>query len=418
MGSHVTGRRQAALLLLVGMATAMAMAIAVGLVVTVRAVLIRAVGGGPVVLDRLLVTRLNMIFSDRAQAIVKGDPTSLASHYDLQSTYGRWALDHEQRRIRYVQAWSQARRVRLVASTVEIRVDSADVKGDIAQIRLRQSADFAYLYDADPGARPDHFGIGTRHFIELVRRQDAWLIRRDWYTDPLDEDTLVSNVRPALVPEGASPTTVVPGRVRGDARPSTGAMLVLPDVSSGLPRAPRYDRACAVSYADEYCGSAWGCGNNREYNPMYKDFTGLGGDCTNFASQVLGDQSGGGLPMDWTWRYKYEGSDAGASRAWAQAGALVDYLMASGRAVRMIRGTYADVVTPSERYPYGAIGALDLGDLIGYEEKGRLVHLAVVTGTDSHGYVVVDSHTADRYHVPWDIGWDRETVFWLLKIVY
>lgn len=391
--------------------------VAVALASAAASMLVRTVGGPPVVLDRLLVTRLNMVFSDRAQAIVQGNPESLVSHYDLESTYGRWALDREERRVRYVQAWSKARGVRFVDSAVEIRLDSTEVKGDVARIRLRQSTDFAYLYDADPAARPDHFGIGTRHFVELVRKEDTWLIRRDWYTDPLDEDTAIADVRPALVPEGAFPTVIDQQHLQEDARFSASAKAS-PGMPSSPPETSRYDRGNAMTYADEYCGSAWGCGNNREYNSRYKDFTGLGGDCTNFVSQVLGDAAGGGLPMDWAWRYTYGGMGAGASRTWAQAGALTAYLVASGRAARMVRGTYADVVTPSESYPHGAIGALDLGDLIAYEEKGRLVHFAVVTGTDSHGYVVVNSHTADRYHVPWDIGWDRTTLFWLLKIVY
>jgi len=38
-----------------------------------------------------------------------------------------------------------------------------------------------------------------------------------------------------------------------------------------------------------------------------------------------------------------------------------------------------------------------------YEEKGRLEHLAVVVARDSRGYPLVNSHTADRYRVPWDL---------------
>lgn len=385
--------------------------------------LVETVGGPSMVLDRELITRLHMIFSDRAESVIHSDAEALTTHYDLESRYGRWALDREKRRIKYVEAWSKARGVRFVGTAVEIRVDSAEVKGDAAWLRLRQSADFAYVYEVDPMAPPDHFGIGTRHFVELVRRGGAWVIRRDWYTDPLDEDSVVGNVRPALTPDGVFPATMVRREEQGskrDGRLVPAGTSASPGEPQGTsrPSAPRYNREKAVGYADEYCGSAWGCGNNREYNPMYKDFTGLGGDCTNFVSQVLGDPDAGGLPMDWTWRYTFRGSGAGASRAWAQAEALVGYLINSGRAVRIARGTYPDVVTPSEKFPYGPIGALHPGDVIAYEERGRIEHLAVVTGTDSHGYVVVNSHTADRYHVPWDLGWDRGTVFWLLNVAW
>ena len=45
--------------------------------------------------------------------------------------------------------------------------------------------------------------------------------------------------------------------------------------------------------------------NDYKYNTIYKDFTGIGGDCTNFVSQILGDKEGGGLKTDGTWYCNY-----------------------------------------------------------------------------------------------------------------
>ncbi|MBE3599681.1 MAG: amidase domain-containing protein [Limnochordaceae bacterium] len=70
----------------------------------------------------------------------------------------------------------------------------------------------------------------------------------------------------------------------------------------------------------------------------------------------------------------------------------------------------------TDRHPKGAVNELEPGDLIGYQEKGRLVHFAPVVGRDFRGYIVVNSHTADRNAVPWDVGWDQATIFWLLKV--
>lgn len=80
------------------------------------------------------------------------------------------------------------------------------------------------------------------------------------------------------------------------------------------------------------------------------------------------------------------------------------------------KGKFPDVVKPSEKHPAGAIAKLQPGDLIGYEMKGDVDHFSVVVGFDDYGYPLVNSHTADRYRVPFDLGWDRYTSYWLIHI--
>ena len=375
------------------------------IVLALRGIPHRPVGGIPLSLERLIGTRLNMLFSERAEAVICGDIDTLASHYDLDSRYGQWAFDHEMRRSAYLTAWSAARGIKFLDTEVEIRINSIELRGTTAWIELDESTKIVYRHKSQSASKFDFFGIGTEHFIELAFKDGAWLVRRDWYLDPLDVDADSISTDAALVSTSEN-LLVTPGQL--DAHPGE---VTRKDYDS------IYDRENAVAYAEKYCGLAWGCGNNHKYNPSYKNFTGLGGDCTNFASQILGDEQAGNLPMTYTWRYVPYGPTAGATRAWAQASGLLNYLLSSGRAKTLARATYANLITPSETYPVGAIGALNRGDLIVYEDKGRIVHFAVVVSQDSGSYLVVNSHTADRYHVPWDLGWDRSTIFWLIKIV-
>lgn len=377
------------------------------------------------------VAALQRILDERAQALLDLDDGPLARHYDLDSRYGRWALEHEQRRLRYLRAWTDKRAIRLVSARSGMRVGSMKVGGDEAWLSVVQSTRLGYVYRDDPSLDKHLFGIGTRHAIQLVRRGGRWVIRRDWYTDPLDEDELVPEVTPADVAASGgileplarlqatkAPRCAPPGLEDEPAQPAAGILSALwqrlsqrvPVASGAAGRAGGYDRQAAVAYAREYCGGAWGCGNGGRYNPAYRDYTDIGGDCTNFVSQVL---HAGGLPMDPTWYYR---RGAGGSRAWVQTNGLLDYLLGTGRARLLARGRFADVVRGSQRFPKGAIDRLEPGDLIAYEEKGRVVHFAAVTGRDFRGYLVVNSHTADRNAVPWDVGWDQATVFWLLKV--
>ena len=121
--------------------------------------------------------------------------------------------------------------------------------------------------------------------------------------------------------------------------------------------------------------------------------------------------------MNDIWYYDFSAGNGGkGSRAWTETEAFRDYLLGSAIAKCLVRGDYYTVTRPTREFPHGAINELREGDLIAYEEKGDIQHFAVIVGRDSAGYVLVNSHTADRYRVPWDLGWDRKTIFWLLEM--
>lgn len=181
----------------------------------------------------------------------------------------------------------------------------------------------------------------------------------------------------------------------------------------GVSNRGRFNRAAAVAYADRYCGVRMANGDGR-YNQRYRDYTSLGGDCTNFVSQVLGDPEAGAIPQDWVWSSRAPA----ASRAWVRADALVDYLLDSGRATLLARGALQAVAEPTPECPDGPVFSLEPGDVVAYEKEGVIEHLCVVVGQDASGYPVVDSHSGDRYHLPWDLGHHGRTKYWLLRIVY
>lgn len=358
--------------------------------------------------------QLETMFNRRADAILTGDPDPLAPLYDTNSKYGRWALDHEQRRVKYIKAWAEKRGIKITRAMSCLRAQRVEIKDNTAWISLTQNAYLDYVYADDCSECVNRFGIGTRHLVELAYKQGNWLIRRDWYTDPLDEDTLVPEVNPACLPGG-----MAKWRSRNDkewmssqGNDQSGRMTQAPP--SGSKGA--YNREAAVDYAMKYCGVSLDQNHAARYNPKYKDYTGNGGDCTNFVSQVLADKEAGGLPTDYVWYYSHSISGRGGSRAWVQAETFANYLQHSGRATQIARGLFHEVTAPTSDSPEGAIQRLREGDLIGYEEKGRIEHFAVVVGRDSHGYVLVNSHTADRCRVPWDLGWDQKTVFRLFRI--
>ncbi|NLN18344.1 MAG: hypothetical protein GX162_03575 [Firmicutes bacterium] len=334
-----------------------------------------------------LFSSINNMLHLRAAALLNQHTEGLQKMYDLSAATGRWALEHEIRRVKYMQAWSEKRGLRLVEVSTDTRLLRTEEKGGSVWAYIIQSAGFGYVYLDDPEAEVHRFGIGTRHVMELTLCDGRWTIKRDWYIDPLDQDPDVPVI-------AATAQTVLASEVAFEPFLTT--------------QRPAYQRAAAVEYANTYCGSAWGCGNDRRYNQEYRDYTGLGGDCTNFASQVLGDPNAGGLPKDSIWHYSGKGWKGAGSQAWVKAEAFARYLSYSGIARRVARGKYPHVAE--------IVSQLEPGDLIAYEQKGRIVHFSVITAYDSKGVALVNSHTVDRYQVPWDLGWDAKTVFWLFHI--
>lgn len=297
------------------------------------------------------------------------------------------ALLHAEERRDFLKAWSHVRGLAVTSVTVSLRTPRITfVSPDRVKIGAIVSESYRYRYQG--ASTVDQFGLGIRHDYLLERARGRWYIASDYFTDPLDQDT--------RVPAAA-------------AKPAEGIQRI-PRHKPQLPLTS--GAATAVSYADQYCGAAPGC---REgfYNPAYNNFNGDGGDCTNFISQAL---KAGGFreTRDWT----YDRQLAEGSRAWANARGFVDFLETSGRATVFARGRFPALTQVSSQYPRGAVAALRPGDLISYIERGRAVHSAIVVGYDSHGVPAVDSHTSDRYHAPWDLGWDYRTYYYLWHVHY
>ena len=154
-----------------------------------------------------------------------------------------------------------------------------------------------------------------------------------------------------------------------------------------------------------YCGAATAPEYEYKYNKNYRNFNCEGGDCANFASQIL--HEGGKFKETSAWNYD-KGS---ASGPWINADKFTYYMLNSGRASVIAKGSYEKV--------YKASYKLLPGDFVAYEKKGDITHISTVSGADSKGYSLVTCHNTDRNDVPWDLGWSNKQIkFWLIHVNY
>lgn len=150
-----------------------------------------------------------------------------------------------------------------------------------------------------------------------------------------------------------------------------------------------YDRQAAAAYADRYVD---------ERNDAWPDYAGSGGNCQNFASQVL---LAGGIPMDiygdavWKW-YSDEVSNSpgaqGRSSSWTGVNQFVEYAEAN---------TGYGLVAETEA-PYFSG---EPGDLLHMGIDGDWGHTMVIASavTNGQGEVVdylVDSNTGNLRNYP------------------
>ena len=136
-----------------------------------------------------------------------------------------------------------------------------------------------------------------------------------------------------------------------------------------------YNRAAAAAYARKWAFSR---------NPAFYDFSKIGGDCTNFASQCI--YAGAGV-MNYTpvfgWYYK---SANDRTPSWTGVEYLYNFLINNDGA-----GPFAEEVP---------LNKLEIGDIVQLgKATGDFYHSPVVVGF-SRGRILVAAHSYDAYNKP------------------
>jgi hypothetical protein len=331
-------------------------------------------------LDEELGIQIQRIINIRNKAVIDKDTDTIDSFYDKSYLYGLWAYEHEIKKMKYLHGWAEKQSVifKNAESVVTIKwIREKDEGGYILDMMV--TTEYEYVYMDQPNKR-NNFRVGTYHSLDIIYKDNAWLITKDWYTDTLESSINLDKID------------------------NQTKDLILSSKSNDISNLTK-KRIAALEYADKYCGAASLPKYGYKYNPDYYDFNHLGGDCANFASQIL--HEAGGFKKTRTWNY----SGNHGSKAWVNAQSFKNYLLNSGRGNLISSGFYKKVLPLSYK--------LLPGDIIAYGTSKEVKHVSVVTGVDSKGYTLVNCHNSDRYRVPWDLGWSgNSTKFWLIRINY
>jgi hypothetical protein len=326
------------------------------------------------------VNDIKLIFINRNKALLTGDSEFIDSIYDRETKYGNWAYEYEIRKMKYIRNWAAKQGVKFTEINPLVVIKKITGNNNNYSVYLLCSTEYKYIYEDQPDVE-NSSRIGTYHILNLVNRDGNWAIIKEWYKDPFGDSLNLDNIKVNSIKEYI--------------------MTQNQKDFAGL-NSRRID---AAAYAKKYCGAASEEQFGFKYNNNYRDYNLEGGDCANFASQIL--YEGGKFKKNSAWNY-----DSGdATAAWLNADSFKNYMINSGRASLIAYGNYDKV--------YKASFKLMPGDFVAYEKKGDINHISVVTGADSKGYTLVTCHNSDRNNVPWDLGWSNKNIrFWLIRVHY
>ncbi|GKX65716.1 amidase domain-containing protein [Inconstantimicrobium mannanitabidum] len=325
-----------------------------------------------------VVSFIEKLFIDRNKAILNQDLSIVQHIYNKKTKYGQWAYEYEEQKMKYIQNWGEKQGVKFIDITPDILIRRVKVGETSASISLSCSTAYKYVYEGEEDINCCR--IGTYHIIQLIKKEGNWIITKEWYKDPFGDSLNLQKLKTDSIKE-----------------------YILAQKPRDFSDLKERRKKCA-QYGLDYCGAGNDEGTGFNYNKKYRNYNSEGGDCANFASQML--HEGAGFKMNSSWNVDSKGA---ATRSWVNADGFKDYMIYSGRASVISYGNYEKV--------YKASYKLLPGDFVAYEKKGDITHISMVTGADSKGYTLVTCHNTDRREVPWDLGWSNTNIkYWLVRV--
>lgn len=323
---------------------------------------------------------LENLFDNRNKAILTKNDEVLKKLYDIDHKFGLWAYEQEVTKMKYLENWSYKQGVKFNDIKTRVKVRKVKEKEEnLYGIICAVSTEYNYSYENQLDTK-NMFRIGTYHYLNMRIVDNEYVITKEWYTDPFADSLHLDNIK------------------SDDIR-----NYILS--KENQPISLNNEQTKAMEYAHKYCGAAADEEHGMKFNPKYKDFNPDGGDCANFASQIMYESKRFKKNRIWN----YEGNSG--TKAWVNAQGFKNYLLNSGRGSLISKGSYEDV--------YKTAYNMRPGDIVAYEKGGRITHVSTVTGLDSRGYPLVTCHNTDRLLVPWDLGWsDKSIRFHLIKVHY
>jgi hypothetical protein len=351
-----------------------------------------------------MTAAINQLVGVRWKALVQEDESLLDSAYS--STATKLLNSEKVKLVKHFMVPMRQGGHKYVDYQLDLKIGS--VAGTSAKVEAEVLESVSFRWGPEGSKDLITSSSKTPHRLTLVQEGGRWVIGADDYDDEFRYLKALDHPEQELPALRAELQRLKAQPPKQSAKPFQQFQTKEEIEGKGVaPEATSYNRTQAVSYAETYAEAP---------NPQYVWLGGYdnGGDCTNFASQVL--WRGGGLydySGKWQWWYNFNGTlkdtsdDRWSDYTWALVHSF--YLMLKENARLNEAGPKAtDMYIGAEQWNQAAYDFLFQGDFIQYDKDGNGTwdHTAVVTGwtTDNPPEPLISQHSSNAKDVGWRKG--------------
>ena len=259
---------------------------------------------------------------------------------------------------------------------IDVKIAQVKKKNDCLEVQASVYKTWNYIFSKDvESAAKDEYNV------TLIMENGKYVIQKitGFGASIYDENLIASNDE---ISQKKKELLLYDLRIcyETDAKENISTPYVNDKESKAQVAASTYDGGQASSYALNHA---------LNYNPNYADFSGNGGDCTNFISQCLYaggiSQHVGTAYSTNSWFYK---TSTNRSATWTSANIFKNYVTGSSSKINM---------------PSSSWGSVTYGDIIQLLSGSNAYHSMIVSGivygTSGRSDLLICCHSADRRHV-------------------
>ncbi|MBV1822314.1 hypothetical protein G7A79_29330, partial [Coprococcus sp. MSK.21.13] len=110
------------------------------------------------------------IYNDRCKVFINGDLERLPKYYDTSRKHGKWSLDQEVRRVKYLRTWAHQRNIEFTNINSKVILKRVSSNKSNIRLGLKEIYTFEYIYKNDENATKNKFGTGIDHTVNLINK--------------------------------------------------------------------------------------------------------------------------------------------------------------------------------------------------------------------------------------------------------